>query len=371
MQHKKRGRPRLREEDHEKASNDQAYSTVDPGANSSRSKTYRELRSQPDAMPYALNTPVMMQSFETAPMALLTTNFLVTQYNRAFSDALCLRASVHHQRLEDLILPQDRDKLQRLQASIASELQNVLNSAYRYGLADTMHSTTPAIDRLDVLHATAGFQARSDYFSFRPSQQGPVPAFLISLSLARETGHFLILTLIQNISTVPEYLAPAGMSAVSGIPSPPNSVYCSSRYPRDSPPDAALSYPIAGLPLVYEDATIPHQRLAPSRPGSPPRYIQMAAPAYGTPSTKSHSSANSLSGSDLQRTSPVGGKQDLQHLQLPPIRAGPTSDPNSATAQPTERSSKHQNSTPSPSRGSPHSSKRKRRRRLDIGDVLQ
>jgi len=363
-----------------------------------RSKTYRELRSQPethyvDQRPrtsdpaysqnqylqgtsgYAVSSAASFRS-DQIPTVLLTPDFVVAQHNRAFSDALSLSFTARGQTLLDLAVSAEREKLQRLQSILRSELQEVANAAMMRGGLSSL-SSMPAIEQLDIAQATAGFRTRSEYWTFRlPRDQSR--GFPISISLARDGAFFVVLTLIQGTNGVQAmqspppgqmYFSPPLLSS-SSIPSPPQSA----RHPHHShhhhrhssgPGDVPIPYltPSTSSPLGDPLQLMqPSHSLAQYKQSSPPRSVQNP---YGTPRTNSSGSG---SGSDIPQSSPAQHSQtvprdSLRHLQLPPIRTTPTSDPSSKEGQ-------RRGEQSSPARGSPHSGKRKKRRRVDIGEML-
>ena len=413
VQHKKRGRPRLREDDSFREltlGNGSSYGDIyssQPGSATlsqsgrHRSKTYRELRSQPET-PYIDQRPRTSDSsyhqnpyasallgYPTSnggsyrhshiPTVLLTPDFVVAQHNRAFTDALSLSTAARGQTLLDLVVPAERDKIRRLQALMRAEYHGVIHSARKHGDLN-MIDTMPSIEQLDVVRATAGFQTRSEYWTFRlPRDQSR--GYPICISLARDGGHFVVLTLIQSANSLQPITSPSllqqsmlmGSPAEGGMPSPPNSLYQSqtSRHQPSSPSDMGMPYLASGA--SFDDQLLPLQpthAMMQYKPSSPPRSVQGP---YATPRTNSSSSA-SVSGSEIPRSSPSNGNHSLQrdglnHLQLPPIRTEATPTSNPMTTKESHRH-RHGTSTPSPARHSPHSSKRKKRRRVEIGDIL-
>ena len=415
MQHKKRGRPRLREEDnvrelafgteypHSELYSGQAGGLSDPHSARRRSKTYRELRSQPEApfvdqRPRGSDASFSQQQYMQGaaaysvpqpnnhfinidiPTVLLTPDFVVAQHNRAFSNALSLSFTARAQTLLDLVVPAERDKIQRLQSIMQTELREAAHSSLMRG-GQSSHGAMPSIDHLDIARATAGFPTRSEYWTFRlPREQSR--GFPISISLAKEGSHFVILTLVQSTSTMhavqsppPQQLVhspPILQSSVRGYQSPPQQILPHHAahhrgHHRNSPSDVSLPY-LMSSPTSSMDEQMLHLQtshsLAQYKHGSPPRPV-----VYSTARTTSGSSGSS----DIPRSSPGQSlRQDsLRHLQLPPIRTAPTSDP-SGGKDPMRRR-KGSESTPSPGRSSPqstHSGKRKKRRRVDIEEML-
>ena len=411
VQHKKRGRPRLREEDNVR---EMAFGTEyphsdiysgqaglsDPHSARRRSKTYRELRSQPETpfidprsrtsdptfsqqhymqgtTAYPVSPPTSHFVNLDIPTVLLTPDFVVAQHNRAFSSALSLSFSARGQTLLDLVVPAERDKIQRLQSVMRAEFREANHSSLMRG-SQSSHGSMPSIDHLDIGRATAGFPTRSEYWTFRlPREQSR--GFPISISLAKEGVHFVILTLVQSTSTMhavqspPQQLVhspPMLQSSVRGYQSPPAQILPHHSHHRghhrNSPSDVAIPYILSPTSSLDEQMLQlqPSHSLAQYKHGSPPRPV-----VYSTARTTSGSSGSS----DIPRSSPSQSmRQDnLRHLQLPPIRTAPTSDPTGGKDPMRRR--KGSESTPSPGRSSPqssHSTKRKKRRRVDIGEML-
>ena len=380
----------------------QAGGLSDPHSGRRRSKTYRELRSQPEApfvdqRPRVSDPPFSQQQYmqgATAypvspptshfvnldiPTVLLTPDFVVAQHNRAFSNALSLSFTARAQTLLDLVVPAERDKIQRLQSIMRAEYREAAHSSLMRG-GQTSHGSMPSVDHLDIARATAGFPTRSEYWTFRlPREQSR--GFPISISLAKEGAHFVVLTLVQSTSTLhvmqsppPQQLVhspPILQSSVRDYQSPPQQIlphHAHHRgHHRNSPSDVAVPYMLSSPTSSLDDQMLHLQSshgLAQYKQSSPPRPV-----VYSAARTTSGSSASS----DIPRSSPgQSHRQDnLRHLQLPPIRTAPTSDP-SGGKDPMRRR-KGSESTPSPGRSSPqsaHSGKRKKRRRVDIEEML-
>ena len=412
VQHKKRGRPRLREEDnvremafgpeypHNDIYSGQAGGLSDPDSGRRRSKNYRELRSQPEtpfvdhrsrtsdptlsqqqymqgATSYPVSPPTSHFVSLDIPTVLLTPDFLVAQHNRAFSNALSLSFTARAQTLLDLVVPAEREKIQRLQSIMRAELREAAHSSLLRG-GQSSHGSMPSIDHLDIVRATAGFRTRTEYWTFRlPREQSR--GFPVSITLAKDGAHFVVLTLVQSTSTMHAVQSPLQhlvhsppllQSSVHGYQSSPQQMLPSHSHHRghhrNNPSDVGIPYILSSPTSASLDEQMlqlqPSHSLAQYKHSSPPRPV-----VYSTARTDSGSSGSS----DLQRGSPGQPmRQDnLRHLQLPPIRTAPTSDPVGGK-DPMRR--KGSETTPSPGRSSPqsaHSGKRKKRR-LAIGEVL-
>lgn len=373
----------------------------DPQAGRRRSKTYRELRSQPetpcgDARPRTSDPAFSQQGYvpvstiypsppsntylnESIPTVLLTPDFVVAQHNRALSNALSLSFTARGQTLLDLVVPAEREKIQRLQSVMRAELREAIHM--RGG--QSSHATLPAVEHLDIAQATAGFRTRSEYWSFRlPREQ--TRGFPISISLAKDGALFVVLTLVQSASSLQALQSPP-MQCLSRVPH----ILTSSSgraaqqshvahlthngHHRNGPSDVALPYLLSTNSPTYDEQLVqmqPSHGLAQYKQVSPPQ-------GYSTmPYTASRTNSGSSGSSDIPRSSPSLQHQSLnrdslKHLQLPPIRTAPTSEP---SAQKGDSRRRYPAETPSSGRSSPHSmsgGKRKKRRRVDIEGLLR
>lgn len=251
VQHKKRGRPRLREEDNLREAafaNDyvraEDYSSrggiiTVPQPGRPKSKSYRELRSQPGALGdqrprtsdplYSNGHYLQIQPVSHAPLfisasvptVLLTPDLVVAQHNHAFAQALALTFNARGHGLIDLVVPSEREKLARLQNSLRAEMLNATRLPPINGRFDSWASM-PAIENLDIGRATAGFQTRSEYWTFRLSKDQS-RGFPISISLAEAGAHFVVLTLIQRPDSSQSVLSPGLTEAIRNhhLSSPP------------------------------------------------------------------------------------------------------------------------------------------------------
>lgn len=368
-----------------------------------RSKTYRELRSQPE-IPYVdqrpmTSDPVYSQHYlqgtanyaisppssnflnDSIPTVLLTPDFVVAQHNRAFTEALLLSFTARAQTLLDLVVPAEREKIQRLQSMMRAELRDAAHSSHMRG-GQSSRASMPAIEHLDIAHATAGFRTRSEYWTFRlPREQ--TRGFPISISLAKDGAHFIVLTLVQSTTSLQAIQSPPPLHQLGRSPpilqpsagrsmQSPTQVLPQHSHRRIPSSDISLPYMLSSASPSYDEQMLQYQSslgLAQYKQSTPPRHPPLP---YSTTRTDSGSSGSS----DIPRSSPGGHHQslnrdNLRHLQLPPIRTAPTSDPSAAKEI---SRSRHQGETPSPSRSSPHSNnsiKRKKRRRVDIEGLLR
>lgn len=414
VQHKKRGRPRLREEESSREvelgreyTNEEIY----PNRNGiplvsqpdcRRSKSYRELRSQPDGyygdsrpqtsdldylaqqplqvVPSLPSSPSSTYISETTPSALLTPEFLVAQHNHAFANALSLPHSVKGEFLKDLVISSERDKIQRLQSTLRAEMFDAPHFSHVRGHHDGPNGM-PAIENLDLGHATVGFRPRSEYWTFR-IPKGQTRGFPITISLANNGVHFIILTLVQSSSAImlpSPHLNQAVQSQSLTSPSPtqgtrspaqdrhaPSSHYHHSIYTQGN-----LPYPSQLSPRKPSGTDNRTVLMQPSPNISLDRYKQPVSSRTAVlPSSSSKEPLNPEPAQNTQGKHQHAHRENLRHLQLPPIRSSGTEIVESSRSS-NEGRTEHLHGKQSPAKGSPQSGRKKKRQCVEIGDMLR
>ena len=294
--------------------------------------SYREIRSQPETVyensrssfPLSPNPvyaahqdplPLGQHLAETNPTALLTLDFTVLRCNQALKDALSLCYNIEGRSIKDVLISADRERLPRLQNILRAELQQAIHLP--------PIRTGPPSSTFDITSATTGFEQRSEYWTFRlPNEQSR--GFPISISLARASAYFLILTLVASSKLVVSATASSAQR----------------EWPSSQP---HVSYP-------YQQSHRPQSSQGPSSDFSSYRRQSISSqPGH-------HTSTSSGSNSTVTPRSSLQG-EGMKHLQLPPIR---TSGLTVSTRSIKESASK----------GSPQSAKRSKRRRFDVNAML-
>ena len=416
VQHRKRGRPRLREEEENRGSNlgseysrPRSYPSqpgVLPPAGTPqrgyrRSGSYREIRSQPggfyndqqtvrsgysrtsDPFPALQHvqapshfpvSPPRSSMRVSIPTALLNTELILAEHNEAFSHALSLPSHAKKRALIDLVIPSEKEKIKRLQNSLRAELRD---TARLPPMRSTGHlDGLPNIEELDLERSSTGFQTRSEYWTFRlPNELSR--GFPISISLAKTNSYFVILTLVLTaypLGTLPSQRSAQGLWS-QPLPSP------ASIHGGMSP---SVDHHSLHQPLrIKSGSSTGHSYSNHSSPVSPPAAekrspLVQASHAAGLAQYRQHLppqrplsyEARTIPPGPVVTSSPQVHRQDmprenLRHLQLPPIR---TTDIQESTRRVrTETSSEKV----SPSKGSREREKRKKRRRVDIEEILQ
>ena len=298
---------------------------------------------------------------------------MVTQHNHAFAQALSLPRNATGHSLLELVVPSEREKIFRLQSVLRAELLDAARLPPIHGRYDP-HASVPPIANLDIARATAGFQTRSEYWTFcLPKDQSR--GFPISVSLAQVGTHFIVLTLIQRPDSSHSILSPGVGNNVGNhqMPSPLSPTSHSpimDRHPSkqahtNGAPVRYYSNPSYAEPVSLASPTYNNLDLQPSHRLSVGQYSQRSPPrSVGAPYSGSRQSA-----SPEQLRKPRTHHEDVadipRHLQLPPIR---TSGSGINEIKRDERGGRSGNG--SPVKGSPQSGRKKKRRRVGIEEML-
>ena len=294
---------------------------------------------------------------------------MVAQHNYAFADALSLSYTAEGHALADLVIPSEREKIQRLQTILRTELLDAAHLPPLYGSRDA-RTSMPAIGELDIAHATAGFRTRSEYWMFRASD-GQSRGFPITISLARTGAYFVVLTLVQNTGGLKSFPSPRTSHNIrtSQLPSP-SSVQGARSPSLERHSHLPLSYPTHLPPTAPDQRTLlmqPSHMQPPHALGGLAQYRQRSPPRTSAlPYSPTQTSAGS---ENLHGPQARGPRDSLRHLQLPPIRTAEgegRSEPRRSSGGRSQPSSGKQ----SPAKGSPVSGRKKKRRRVEIGDML-
>ena len=404
VQHKKRGRPRLRDEDNNRGAtygSDYSHPHLYPAqpdamamqGSSQRHQyrmPYRELRSQPDtaygpgpvdradlSRSYHPGFPGLdpVQSYSTSqglrsiqnipevnPTALLTLDFVISRSNTAFRDALTLRTQVEGKALKDLVIPSEKEKIQRLQNSLRTEMQQSAQSPYlRASMGEYASSNSP--EEHDLFESTVGFTPRSEYWTFR-LPNGQSRGFPISISLAKTDAFFVVLTLVSSTNSAMALPKP-GSQSVLPLRMPTSTPYTGgqARFPDRlvERPKHRENTQIAQPYQSYTPKSVP-DGLEGARLLEPSHVLDLGQYQQRSPSQTHDSGSNSssLHGSDDLR-------ENLRHLQLPPIRTSAIEQ--TRRPEPSKSSGPARKQSSTSVKASP--GKRQKRRRVDIGEMLR
>ncbi|KAI9871010.1 MAG: hypothetical protein M1830_003536 [Pleopsidium flavum] len=369
VEHKKRGRPRLRDERDQRAEGPpiehQQTSTAmgppygspvlsSPGRGHQRVGSYRELRSQPGIFHHGPQTGLAMpQSYDLGafrpsapqlemptipPLAVLSIDLVLAKGNQAFHDAISPGVGIRGRPLLDLLSPNHTAEIQGLQSQLRSE-RDTKDPTYLPPIRGSAHDldAISSIDDRDLVNATQGTMERKLYWTFR-APSGQQRNFHFTVKLARTSFFFVVLMLSQGSQYPPPSFSPYAIqdpqrqlqiSPVSGslVRSPILGQVSQYRpFSSGSSQSESPYYSPQGLNLSPESrllASIPrssHQE----EPRGPQSYMQhhQAAPATLIPVR--HTSRSPPPPSTESASYPRSAyerAQDLRHLELPPIQS--------------------------------------------------
>lgn len=318
---------------------------------------------------------------EQIPTALLSLDFVIARSNRAFADALCLAPpGGRPQALMDLVINSEREKISRLQNSLRAD-SNLGDPAYRPPMyrSDDELDVIRSTEEHDIDRAMSGLQTRSEYWTFRlPGDQSR--GFPVSISLARTSVYFVILTLVQRVAPLVPLPSPRSTpQELWGQPSHP--VHPGPGVGSPTTASIPRHRPDSGSPVSTDPGLHPHIRpLAPpslvSRPSIPQSGYDRGLGQYQSYTSQSSASTTTTTGSTPPRRSatPVRSpiqeipRDSLRHLQLPPIRTSGINEPRDESHL---KGHNGQGRSEHVDNRSPQSAQRKKkRRRVDIGEML-
>ncbi|KAK1071850.1 hypothetical protein LTR74_002950 [Friedmanniomyces endolithicus] len=420
VQHKKRGRPRLREESDPSAQqmipeqgSPQALIAAGPSQPSMRpiaeprrprAESFRSLKSQAsdDSGPssIATSTPVrggatsifspysarQPPTPSTGPLAfeiataLLTTDLVIVRANRPFEHIMFGGRDVRDRNIAELASPADGEGFQSIRNRLRAE-REAREPAYMPPMVQPGHDPLLRISEVEVEQYTQGFNVHT--YTWRQTQLGPVAeTFPARVRLAKASAYFIVVTLPsfhpveQPPAPIPQpppfsYGPPLMLGPPLGSPEPllPSREQTMHSAPPMTP--FALQGPGPPMPPQYRPSYTyppPAQPLGFFQQQGYPRY-QLAAPTTTTPRLPP-SLPPSETAAFTPRPALLGPAQPLgtAALQLPPLAAGApirVAGAPLSSGQPVEESSEEDEEEG----GSGLRSSRKRRR-MGIDDVL-
>lgn len=404
--HKKRGRPRLREESEFKtqqttshqasqattiAGSSQHPARVFAGTRSRRAESFRSMQSQTsdDTASYAGSTPGMgpygtLQSplsthsvpprasgsrliFDVAT-ALLNLDLTIIRANRPFESIMLRGREARGCHIAEIAAPADAEAFQTIRNRLRAE-REAREPAYMPPIQQPGQDPVLQISEQDAEQYTVGFSDRTYTWTYVPPRV-TAETFPARIRLAKASTYFVMLTLPsfrpQEPAPPPMYsgtlvfgppIHPAERFGPSHAPALPPALPTTRALPRGTL-IAAPSIPISApgrspeaFPLLRPGFPLtPSYSLYPSGPAAAPRL-----PAAEPPTAPA-----SFSSAAAIQPDPVA-------YQLPPIAAGSVVAAPQGS-EPTTRAQPASSSEEEGLDGRPRSSKK---RRMDIGDVLR
>ncbi|RSL39465.1 hypothetical protein CEP53_014031 [Fusarium sp. AF-6] len=335
VQHKKRGRPRLRDDrdtryDPSRFPHPQDAAARRPlsiypsgvplGPGEHMAPRYLERTLNTDPSPYPAPLPPAARGGE--PVAFLNMKMDFAKTSSAFTEAVG-HPVLHGQNLSDVVAPSDRDKVLSIRSQLIEE-QTRKEPNY----------LPPILARLDHIIQGLGFGAedigrfqldRQEYLVFR-GVDGQPRQFPIRLGLAKEGSiYFVVMMLSLRYPLPPSPISREVAHAYGSQPPTPQAAY-SQRIPPPAPVPAPPPFDptrsrFNDMPLVSRPAPGPSTQLptnlspriavgagATSYAASPSRTEYAGPPSYHVPRSE---------------LPPPSGPRPQASFQLPPIRAQP------------------------------------------------
>ena len=389
--HKKRGRPRLRDESEFKV--EQILPGPGPGSMSQviagpstprpiagtrhrRTESLRSLRSQtseyspgsggqPTPMfppPASMLPPPNMPpprdlTPAEIPTAFLDLDFIVIRANRPFQEIINSGRDIRGARMADLVTAADNTALPDIRNDIRGE-REALDPHYMPPIIRQGQDPLSGVSEADLDRLSQSSADRTYTWARNLPGSEPFPA---RVRLGKADIYFLAVTLptfrpIFPPAPPPQFALPPYLSGMPPpnppLPAPPQ--YPPTHYsPVYGSPSTARSYGLSQMPSPY-----------PSYPSSPPRY-SASQPMQSSQFAVAYPSAGSASFTPRSSREPERQLQPALQLGsiLNPTTAGPSGPsrqpPQGSTAQPTSTSDEDEEDG------------RKKRRKVDISDVLQ
>jgi hypothetical protein len=185
--------------------------SVPAGGHSSRIGSY----SGAVASPYSSVSNV---AYQMLPVAFLNLDLVVHKSNRAFQDLVSFLGDVQGRSLSDLLDGQQHDVLQRLRAALREERDD-REPAYMApitpGGQDPLQPVLHGISDRDVDHVSQGFADRSHFLNFQTSN-GQYQSLQTQIRLAKTSVYFVTVV----VRTAPRPLGPPLVTQQLGPPTP-------------------------------------------------------------------------------------------------------------------------------------------------------
>ena len=415
VQHKKRGRPRLREERPLRSQrpdepNVKRSQTVPEGPGPSSHISAEQFQGQlqqtfllGESVPFSqsrkrgisnLQTPssLLKEQYPTftgsKPFCLLDLDFSVIKSNELFENYIRAQGSIRGRNITEFLDLQSRDLMQSIKAQIHQE-RSQSDPAYLPPIRNLIeHETVQSITQADLETVTRGFSERNIRIVFSGAN-GQSNTITCQVQLAKKNVFFVVLVLWTSTSSKIPLAMPDYPGALSPPQNPGNMAMAGfSDFRRPSRP-LSISSPSSAsqhlyqpgssmfLPLKSQSPTV--QNYPPFQRPTPGYYHNIRQPMGHGGAASSVSDPFNLSVGAETPTQTTAGDEPrtdrLQNLHLPPI-LGPTisNSPTSSMLQSPELQARGQQSRTrdfSIEESADESSDRSKKRRLNIHEVLE
>ncbi|EUC32925.1 hypothetical protein COCCADRAFT_97412 [Bipolaris zeicola 26-R-13] len=309
--------------------------------------TTRDPVAAPLPLPYSTGaSPV----YHSLPVAYLSLDLMIQKTNHAFAELVSFLGDVQGKHLGDLLEPRQNESLQRLRNELRDE-RDEREPAYMAPITpvgqDPMRSVMDAVSDQEIDHFTQGSTNRSIYLSFRAPGAEPYQSLQVQIRLAKISLYFVTLVVIspprlaapnlltQQLAPPTPNNAPQTTSALNNAPisylTPHQSRRPSSTSSGPSSPYYNLSAVRTSLPMISPGSysSSPSYGYSPTAgagadTGYLPTYQPPTQPSTNTYPSPYGSTTRPPTSSSQQPFRELNRPARLEGLHLPPIRTAPS-----------------------------------------------
>ncbi|KAI4641619.1 hypothetical protein J4E93_007716 [Alternaria ventricosa] len=434
VQHKKRGRPRLRDDREFTRSDDgrppsqlvgapptsephahqapypvsQQYRPFEPQRSLESTAHQKELHSAASAprdapnsvgdysgvqaSPYGVGPNL---AYQKLPVVYLNLDLVIQKANQAFTDLVSFLGDIRGKHLGELLEPRQNESMQKLRNDLRDE-RDEREPTYMAPITpvgqDPMRAVMESVQDQDIDHVTQGYTNRPMYLSFRLPASGQYQSLSVQIRLARTSLYFVTLVVCSpprhaGPTLLTQQLAPSTSRHTSQTMSAPTAVsqFTPHQERRTSTTSSGPNSPFINISSIR--TSLP--TFSPSSYKSSPSYgySPTAGPESGyfptyqvplQPNSSAYPSPYAQPARPTAATSEplreLNRPPRLEGLHLPPIRTGPAPLGSplhvETSAAERERVRTHDSPSSSAEQRRPESPDMGKRRRLNIHEVL-
>lgn len=334
-------------------------------------------------------------AYHTLPIAFLNLDLVIQKSNQAFQELVSFLGDVRGKHLGDLLEARQNDSLQRLRNELRDERDErdpTYMAPITPGGQDPMRLIVDSLADRDVDHVSHGFTDRPMFLSFRLPNRDQYQSLQVQIRLAKTSLYFVTLVVRSPPRSagpplLTQQLAPPSPAKASQTTSAPAAAPARDYTPNQVRPLSSTSSAPSSPYFNFASVRTSLPTFSPSSYGSSPSYafspstsaessyfptIQPPSTGAAYPSPYTASPRNPSITSEPTLDS--GRASQLEGLHLPPIRTGavPLGSPLQIDGQSaSERILVRQRVTSPQDERRPETPETGKRRRLNIHEVLE
>jgi hypothetical protein len=275
-------------------------------------------------------------AYQHLPVAYLNLDLVIQKSNQAFADLVSFLGTIRGKHLGDFLEARQNDNLQRLRNELREE-RDEREPTYMAPITpvgqDPMRAVMESVADQDIDHFTHGFTQRPMFLSFRLPSGGQYQSLQVQIRLAKTSLYFVTLVVCSppRLTAPPlltQHLAPPTPRHASQTMSAPTTNPVSQFTPHQARPPSSTSSAPSSPFFNFSSVRTSLPTFSPSSYSSSPSYNYPSSagaesgyfPAYQPPTTSAYPSPYAApSVTPGERYRPAR----LEGLHLPPIRTGP------------------------------------------------